>query len=157
MITFEKDGKQFNHRVVGVAIHEGQVLLHRAEWEDFWSLPGGRVELLEASPDALRREMREELGIEIEVDRPLWVAENFFQYGGKAFHELGLYFLISFPHDSPLYHTASFEGNEADVPLLFQWFPLAALSGMRLYPSFLSTGLQTLPNTIQHIVHHDIP
>ena len=43
-------------------IDYGRILLHRADYEDFWSLPGGRVEMLEDSREALRREMLEELG-----------------------------------------------------------------------------------------------
>ena len=49
MITFEEGEVGFNYRVVGIAVNGNQVLLHRAENDDFWSLPGGRVELLEPS------------------------------------------------------------------------------------------------------------
>ena len=47
VINFTEDGKRFNYRVVGVALHNGRVLLHKNETEHFWSLPGGRGELLE--------------------------------------------------------------------------------------------------------------
>ena len=49
MITFEKDYNKFNFRTVGVIIHDGKVLVHRAEKDDFWALPGGRVEFQETS------------------------------------------------------------------------------------------------------------
>ena len=36
-----------------------------------WELPGGKVEVAESSLDALHREIREELGVDIEVGAPL--------------------------------------------------------------------------------------
>jgi len=67
VIVFDVGSVRFNYRAVGVALHGGKVLLHRAEKDPFWALPGGRVELLEAAGDTLRREMQEELGVPIVV------------------------------------------------------------------------------------------
>lgn len=56
--------------VVGVLVRQGRVLLaHRRPdkraFPDVWDLPGGVVEPGEAEPDALARELREELGVRI--------------------------------------------------------------------------------------------
>ncbi len=75
---------RFHYRVAGVATHDGRVLLHRSENDDFWSLPGGRTQHSESAAAALRREMREELGAEVTVVRLLWVVENFFRERGEA-------------------------------------------------------------------------
>lgn len=156
MITLERDNARFTCRVVGVAIEEGRVLLHRALRDDFWALPGGRAEVLESSAGTLRREMQEELGIDVEVVRLLWLAENFFEYEGLNVHELGLYFLMRVPHDWP-YRTSreSFEGKEDHIALEFRWFPLEELPELVLYPTFLRHGLQELPSTIQHVVQRN--
>ena len=90
MITLAHGDYSFNYRIVGVALHDGHVLLHRGESEDFWTLPGGRAELGEPAEETLRREMREELGVEVEVERLLWVVENFFSYQGRSWHELAV-------------------------------------------------------------------
>jgi ADP-ribose pyrophosphatase YjhB (NUDIX family) len=71
MITFDRDGARFTYRTVGVCVEDYYALLHRAEPDDFWSLPGGRVEIGEESAPVLRRELREELGAEAEVGRLL--------------------------------------------------------------------------------------
>ena len=79
MIRFEEGNNCFNYRVVGVAIHENSVLLHQGEGEDFWTFPGGRAEFGETAEQTLKREMQEEIGVEVEVVRLLWFVENFFQ------------------------------------------------------------------------------
>jgi len=156
MITLNPPGAHFALRIVAVALHDGHVLLHRSEQDDFWALPGGRCELLETAQDAICREMREEIGAEARVERLLWVLENFFEYNGVACHELGLYFLIdlgpAFAHYAP---DETFEGTEESLRLIFRWFPLDVLRTTRLYPTFLRDALQDLPEHVVHVVHHD--
>jgi len=155
-ITFDEEGKRFNQRVAGVAFSNGRVLLHRGDCDDFWSMPGGRVHLLEPSGEALVREMREELLTEVRVERLLWVVENFFRHEGKDYHELGFYYLISLPPDSVASCAeAPFEGIDDAVKIIFQWFELDRLDTLPLYPTFLKEGLRNLPQHVQHLVHRD--
>jgi 8-oxo-dGTP diphosphatase len=56
--------------VGAIAINAGKILLIRrghAPSAGLWSLPGGRVERGESDADALRREVIEETGLEVEV------------------------------------------------------------------------------------------
>jgi 8-oxo-dGTP diphosphatase len=74
-----------------VVIHDGRVLLIRrgkAPDAGEWSIPGGAVELGESVEDALRREIREETGLEIAVGRLLEVFERVEHDGdgGIRFH-----------------------------------------------------------------------
>ena len=156
MITLQQGDVRFIYRVVGVGLHEGRVLAHRDEGEDFWALPGGRGELMEPSPDTLRREMQEEIDADVEVERLLWVVENFFEYQGLKHHEVGFYYLMCFPPGSPVLQRGdSFIGDEDGKPMIFDWLPLSRLGEITLYPSFLRTALQSLPAHPVHVVHHD--
>lgn len=158
MIRFEAGQHCFNYRVVGVAVHENAVLLHQAAGEAFWSFPGGRAEFGETAEQTLKREMREELDTEIEVMRPLWFVESFFEYAGLQYHEIGLYFLMRFPAASQyLAQPGPFPCVEPGSALIFQWFPqqTEVLAGLPLLPAFLPAALQELPETVQHVVHRD--
>ena len=154
MIRLEIGNDCFNYRVVGVAIHENSVLLHQGEGEDFWTFPGGRAEFGETAEQTLKREMREEIGADVEVIRLLWFVESFYTYADIQTHEIALYFLMRLP-PAPEYK-GSFLGEEETMKLTFQWFPLnlEVLSSLPLLPSFLQTALQELPESVQHVVHY---
>jgi 8-oxo-dGTP pyrophosphatase MutT (NUDIX family) len=157
LITYRTSDKRFNYRVAGVAIHNSSVLLQGEEQGTNWVLPGGRAELLEPSQETLKREMREELGVEIRVERLLWVVENFFRADGISCHELGFYFqitLLDAPHlmESHL----PFPGIEEGLPLVFQWFPLEEIGNVPFYPLVLKRALQAIPTTTEHIVNIEI-
>jgi ADP-ribose pyrophosphatase YjhB (NUDIX family) len=124
MIRFDEGRRRFNYRTVGVAIHDGMVLLHRAGEEPFWTLPGGRAEMGETSEQTILREIREELSTDVEVLRLLWLVENFFDYDGLSYHELALYFLIRFPQNSMPMARSQFEAMDGGTRLHFRWFPL---------------------------------
>lgn len=56
-------------------LQDGKVLLlKRSKSEDpfpgYWELPGGKLEYGEAPEDGLKREVKEEAGIDVEVERP---------------------------------------------------------------------------------------
>jgi ADP-ribose pyrophosphatase YjhB (NUDIX family) len=170
MITFESGDRRFNLRAVGVILDkdERRVLIHRAAHEDFWALPGGRVEMGESAAEAFVREMREELGVEVEVGRLLWVVEGFVTFVERRWHEVSFYFLATLPPDCPLYDKEKWSGweeglEEIFVPqelrgvtdtieLLFEWYDRERLHEVNLFPRFLQDGLRALPTEVQHVV-----
>ena len=156
MITFDRENVRFSYRIAGVAIRNGKVLVQQPEQGGYYFLPGGRAELQEPAGETLRREMQEELHVDATVGRLLWVVENFFEFAGKQFHELGLYFLVTFPDDSPVSDTSkTFTLQETSHKFLLLWHPLEDLGSVPIYPSFLETTLRALPDGTEHIVHVD--
>lgn len=159
MIRFDAgtpdDPWRFNYRIVGVCIDAGRVLVHQAPGDGFWTLPGGRAELGESAAQTLAREMREELDLRVTVGAPLWLVENFFELGGRRYHELALYFAMTLPeHAALLRATEPFAGREADTLLWFRWVELdpTTLAALPLLPAFLHTRLAAPPRALEHLV-----
>lgn len=67
----------FQARVTGILIEDGRILLVKqrlSETRD-WSLPGGRLERGETLEQGLTREFREETGLDVRVDRLLYLCD----------------------------------------------------------------------------------
>ena len=63
--------------VAAAIVRDGSVLIaHRAQRPRGWEFPGGKVEPGESESDALRRECREELGVEVAPGAVLAVADD---------------------------------------------------------------------------------
>lgn len=77
IIQFElKEKKKFHLRVRAV-IHDGDYLLvARVKGENYCFLPGGHHEVGESLAESLKREIKEEIGIESEVKNYLGLVEN---------------------------------------------------------------------------------
>lgn len=68
----------FRVRVAGVLVEEGNILLVRQlvnRGRD-WSLPGGRLEPGETLEQCLKREVREETGLEVRLNRLLYICDR---------------------------------------------------------------------------------
>lgn len=158
MLSFQEGDKCFNYRVAGVAVREDSVLLQQAEGDYCWVFPGGRPEFGEPAEQTLKREMREEIGVEVEVVRLLWLVENFFTYADRRYHEITLYFLMRLP-ETCVYSVepGPFAVEDEGTKLTFRWVPRRpeVLSGLPLLPSFLQTSLRELPATVRHVTHTD--
>ncbi|KXK57896.1 MAG: hypothetical protein UZ07_CHB004000132 [Chlorobi bacterium OLB7] len=93
----------------------------------------------ETAAETLQREMIEELNTTVEVGEPLWFVENFFEYNNRSFHELGLYFSMTFPPDSPLLELEEGEfQDEIGVRLIFRWQPIEALAQIAIAPTCIA-------------------
>jgi nucleoside triphosphatase len=71
----------FPEPTVGALIvdKQGKILLARShKWFDKYTLPGGHIEIGESMADAVRREVKEEVGLDVEVVEMLLVQEAIF-------------------------------------------------------------------------------
>ena len=71
------DSAKHSVSVAGIVVDDaGRALLVRRRDNGHWEPPGGILELDESIPDGLRREVREETGLEVEPERLTGVYKN---------------------------------------------------------------------------------
>jgi 8-oxo-dGTP pyrophosphatase MutT (NUDIX family) len=132
-----------------ILTHGDRVLLLRMRHSGKYQPPGGGIELGERIEDTLKREVREETGIEIQVGPLVDFAEIFFIYdpSGKAYHGLHLYFLCQ-PTTFELLADDQVDDDAAEKP---RWVEIRTLRpqdfqshGQRIVEICRQAGGQTL-------------
>ena len=124
-------------RACAIIRQADRLLLNRFGGDGFWALPGGAIEPGEFSAEALAREMREELGVTVEVGRLVWVVENLFEYRGAFYTEFGFYYEAERP--ASRISDEEFAGEEPDQ--FFRWFRYDEIAALDFRPAVLRLPL----------------
>ncbi len=101
--------------VGAVVVDDSRVLLVRRAQDPskgLWSVPGGLIELGETAEEAARREVKEETGIDVQIERLLDVTDNIVRddKGKIRFHYVLIDFLAR-----PMTRTAESRSDVSDV------------------------------------------
>jgi ADP-ribose pyrophosphatase YjhB (NUDIX family) len=117
------------------------------EHSDHYSIPGGRLALHEDVETAVLREVREELGAEGRILRPLWMNQCFYQsdFRETQVHEISLYFLVNVNRNDLSGTCERFVHYEGEKCHRFRWIPIEKVATVKLYPRFLRKGIRELP------------
>ena len=154
-LTLPADEGFVNLRVGAIIRKDGKVLMVGNDGSDYDYSVGGRIRFGETAEDAVMREVEEETGVRLEIDRLGFIEENFF-YGdspgsrGRLIYELSFYFYMKVPED---FEPACSSFTENGVPERLEWIDPA--SDRRIYPRFFHTELLHPHPGICHIVTDD--
>lgn len=133
-------------RVTVVVVHQGHILLIREKAG--YSLPGGNVEYLESIKDAARREVWEETGLLVEMDRLLWVDERIDPTGdGK--HVVGIAVMASLIGED----TTPIPGGMEDEHI--EWAGWVSLADWRTLPEYAGSRQDQVIRALED--HHYKP
>lgn len=150
---FTKGDRWFRYRAAAVIVEDGCVLFAQNDRDDYLYSVGGAVEMGETAEDAVRREVYEETGVHYEVDRLVFIHENFFEGEGSVnalhCHEVAFYFLMKPRGKKELdSHSTTSDGT----PERMVWIPIEELGNYRHFPDFIGEKLGNLLPGIEHIV-----
>ena len=141
-----------NLRVGAIILKDGHFLMSSNPRDPYLYSVGGRIQFGETAEEAVVREVEEETGVCLEVDRLGFVHENYFimdiePYRDRLVYELCFYFYMRTPaHFEPVGQSTTADG----VPETLQW--VAFDDPRTIYPDFFRTELKHPEQTAKHFV-----
>ncbi len=141
-----------NIRVGAIIMKDGKILMVGNGGADYLYSVGGRLKFGETAEEAVIREVYEETGVKMEIDRLGFIHENYFIGDspaklGKLIYEISFYFYMKAPNDfAPV--CDSFTEDESKEFL--KW--VAPDEDIKMFPTFYKTELKNPTNTVKHFV-----
>ena len=141
-----------NIRVGAIIMKDSKILMIGNEKVDYLYSVGGRIKFGETAEEAIIREVFEETGVVMEIDRLGFVHENYF-YGdsssniGKLIYEISFYFYMSVPSDFTPISESFTEDNSKEY---LKWVSLD--EDIKMYPEFFRTELNDQKESVRHFV-----
>ena len=149
-ITLKCDDGYINIRVGAIIMKDNKFLMTGNKREDYLYSVGGRIKFGETAKEAVIREVFEETGVKMEVDRLGFVHENCFigdapSNMGKPVYEISFFFYMKVPDDfEPVSKSFTDDGCEE----FLKWVSFD--EEMTIYPEFFRTELKHPQNSKTH-------
>ena len=150
--TVAIDNGYINIRVGAIIMKGNKFLMVGNQKDEYLYSVGGRIQFGESAEEAVVREVFEETGVRLEVDRLGFVHENFFygDYGkkeDKLIYEISFFFYMKTPDDfEPV--CDSFTDDESKERLIW----VDEKSDITYYPTFFRAELRNPSSSVKHIV-----
>jgi len=142
---------KLNVRTTGVFLNNGKILVHKCGENDHYALPGGRVQAREDSITALKREVSEELELEIENTSFIGAVENFFTVPEAKFHEY-MWMIKGDFKDKSVYNQDRIIGHEQEEELIFEWVDVNDLKKLNFKPMEVIPYLENIDGKVHHMI-----
>jgi len=129
---------------------DGRVLLIRFVMRrsdgpfEFWATPGGEIEGGETDLEAARREVREEIGLDLDLEGPVHAATGTFEHEGEIVANADTFFLARCAVDAPRLHHATALEREALREL--RWWSVEDIDAAtaQIFPRDLAAAIRRL-------------
>lgn len=149
-LRFLVDGMKLNVRAGVMIIKDGKVLLHKNDNRDNYCLPGGGVHFLESSDEAVKREIKEETGLDINIEEFVSTIESIFEKDGIKFHEI--YFIYKATPIGDI-DTSKVINNLEGKPLKYGFVDLNKIDDYYILPVVIK---DLIKNKKEHIINREI-
>ena len=133
-ITIDVGNYKLNVRAACIIKHNNKILVHKNINEDHYALLGGRVGIGESSEETIKREIKEELGKEINITGYMSTVENFFEMKGSKYHEYMFIYQAEFKEEKDKLIEDTLENVEGKEYLRYEWLDLEKIQEYVILP-----------------------
>ena len=146
-IRYKENNYQFHYRTSAIIYNKDKtkILLFKSSNRDFYMLPGGKVNELESSEVAFKREVKEETGLEISIIDFKCFSECVVTDKEMTYQQVEAIYEASYNDEI---NNDEFNGLEGNW-ILFKWFNINDLDNVLIEPKEIK---DILKNNKNHIV-----
>ncbi len=141
-ITVDVGEYKLNVRAAVIINHNNKVLVHRNVNSDHYALIGGRVEIGEDSETTVKRELKEEIGKDIEITGYISTIENFFEMEGSKYHEILFVHKGEFIDEDDKKIEDTLKNVEGKDYLQYEWLDIDKIEQYPLLPEVIQKVLK---------------
>ncbi len=141
-LTIDIEDYKLNVRAAGIITHNGKVLLHKNQEESNYALLGGRVTIGENSEDAIKREIAEETGKDIEITGYISTIENFFKTEKAKYHEIMFVYQAEFVNEEDRKITETIKNIEGEDYVHYEWIDINEMDKYDVRPATIKEILK---------------
>ena len=151
-MTVPCDNGLINIRVGAIIMKGGKFLMVGNERADYLYSVGGRIKFGETAEEAIIREVQEETGVRMEIDRLGFIHENYFVGDapanlGKLIYEISFFFYMKVDDDFCPVNESFTEDNSKEH---LRWVSVG--DETKMYPEFFKTELLCPDQIAKHFV-----
>lgn len=145
-IRYKENNYQFHYRTSAIIYNKNKtkILLFKSSNREFYMLPGGKVNELESSEDALKREVQEETGLEINIIDFKCFSECVVTDKEMTYQQVEAIYEASYNDEI---NNDEFNGLEGNW-ILFKWFDINNLDNILIEPKGIKDILKKNKNHI---------
>ena len=141
-ISINIEEYKLNVRSACIIQHNNKILLHRNLNSNHYALLGGRVQIGEDSEKTIKREVKEELGKEIEITGYIGMIENFFRIEELKCHEYMFVYKAEFKEEEDKKIEENMENLEGKEHLKYEWIELDKMEEIPIKPKVMKEILR---------------
>ena len=134
-LKIKTEAEEFHVRTCGIIKRENKFLIMRVNKTDYYHIPGGHIEIGEDSEQAVVRELKEEIGCDVDKTKLFAIQENFWVVNNKKCHGIEFYYIIKPKQQLEMLDYEKIEIDKGKENLLeFKWVTSEELKDIDLRP-----------------------
>ena len=136
-------------RAAALIIQDNKLLFAKNINHPCYYIVGGGIEENETSEEAVIREIFEETGLRLEIDRLVMIQERIFEVDRKKHHEIVFFYLMKSNGGIEILDNSF---SDQGMKETLHWLPISGLEEFNIVPEFLKTKSFDNMTEIEHIV-----